>query len=295
MTSEIARREQQEPGARAEVIAVPFLGGHIPCVMHEGEPKVILRPIAEDVMRLRWAPQYTKLSADQTACVTSTVTQLPGDSQSRKVTIVSLETFTVWLAGLQPGRVRAEARDTVIAYKREAGRALREHFFGSPKKELSKADWIRQALEIEEERERLAIENAELREENTAMLPAVEAYEQVVDARGLIPMAVFAQQSGVIRPNGRLLGERTAIEALRQLGILKDAPGTEEHNTPYQDHAHRVVTKAERRGPVTVNVPYVIPAHAQYLASRIAEHLHPGRTRLPRPRFGQLRAIEGGA
>lgn len=293
MAAEITPRPKP-PAPRAEVVAVPFLDGHIPCVEIGGEPKVIPKPIS-DLMGLNWAGQYTKLSADQTACIEFISIQMPGDDQARKTTVVSLETFTVWLASLQPSRVAEHARDTVIAYRREAGRALREHFFGKPKTELSKADWIRQALEIEEERERLASENAELREENTAMLPAVEAYEQVVDARGLIPVAVFAQQSGVIRPNGKPLGERTAIDALREVGVLKGARGGELHNTPYQQHAHRVVTRVERRGPVTVNVPYIVPAHAQYLAARIAEHLYPGRVHLPRPRFGQLRAIGGGA
>lgn len=289
---EIAPTADTEPAPRAEVIAVPFLGGHIPCVEIDGEPMVILRPIAE-LLGLRWQAQHAKISADQTACVTFIVTQLPGDDQSRKVMAVSLETFTLWLGGLQPSRVRVEARDAVIAYKREAGRVLRDHFFGEPRRELSKADWIRQALEIEEERERLAAENAELQAENAAMLPAVEAYEQTVEARGLIPMAVFAQQSGIVRPNGKPLGERTAIDALREIGVLKNARGGELHNTPYQEHAHRIVTRVERRGPTTANVPYVVPAHAQYLAARISEHFYPGRERLPRPRFGQLRAIGG--
>ncbi|MFB4320627.1 phage antirepressor N-terminal domain-containing protein [Actinomadura sp. 21ATH] len=111
-------------------MAVPFLEGSIPCVEVDGEPMVILRPIAE-LLGLAWSPQRAKLSADQTACVTFIVTQLPGDDQARKVMAVSLETFTVWLARLQPSRVAPEARDTVIAYQREAARALREHFFGA--------------------------------------------------------------------------------------------------------------------------------------------------------------------
>jgi phage antirepressor YoqD-like protein len=249
-------------------------------------------------MGLSWPRQYAKLSADQTACVAFKAIQVPGDDQARKHMIVSLETFAVWLARLQPSRVKAEVRDTVIAYQREAGRALREHFFGQPQREMSemsKADWIRQALEIEEERERLARENTELREENAAMVPVVEEHELLVAARGLVSMTVFAQQSGITRPGGKPLGERTAIEALRALRILKDAPGTDRHNTPYQEHAHRIVAKVEQRGPVTVNVPYVAPAHVGYLAARINDHFWPGRTRLPRPRFGQLRAIEGGA
>lgn len=289
--TEIAR-PQQQPTPRADVVAVPFLDGHIPCFMEDSEPMVILKPIAEGVMGLSWPRQFAKLSADQTACVAFKAIQLPGDDQARRAMGVSLDTFAVWLARLQPSRVRPEARDTVIAYQREAGRALREHFFGG-KRELSRKELARFWYEAEERAELLAAANAELQAENVAMLPAVEAYEQVVDARGLIPMAVFAQQSQVTRPNGRLLGERTAIEVLRQIGVLKNRPDTEDHNTPYQQHAHRIKVRTERRGPVTVNVPYVVPTHAPYLARRINEYLHPGREQLPRGRFSELRAIEG--
>lgn len=121
-----------EPERTAEVIAAPFMSGHIPCFMHDGEPMVILKPIAEDVMGLSWPRQYAKLSADQTACVAFKAIQVPGDDQVRRHMGISLETFAVWLARLQPSRVKPEARETVLAYQREAGRALRAHFFGQP-------------------------------------------------------------------------------------------------------------------------------------------------------------------
>lgn len=296
---ELTSTADAEPAPRAEVIAVPFLDGHIPCVEVDGEPMVILKPIAEDVMGLSWPRQYAKISADQTACVAFRAIQVPGDDQTRKHMVVSLDTFAVWLARLQPSRIKAEARDTVIAYQREAGRVLRDHFFGTRINEGDElalledtTSKLARAIEIAKaERARADVAEAEIEH----MLPAVEAYEQVVDARGLIPMAVFAQQSQIVRPNGRLLGQNSAIEALHEIGVLKCAPGTEAHNTPYQQHAHRIQTRTERRGPVTVNVPYVVPGQAQYLAARINDHLHPGRERLPRPRFGQLRAIERGA
>lgn len=121
-----------EPERPPEVVAVPFLSGHIPCFMDNGEPMVILKPIVEDVMGLSWPRQYAKLSADQTACVAFKAIQVPGDDQVRRHMGVSLETFAVWLARLQPSRVAPEARETVVAYQREAARVLRNHFFGRP-------------------------------------------------------------------------------------------------------------------------------------------------------------------
>jgi hypothetical protein len=128
MTEIIPLRGDMTP--QTEVVAVPFLGGQIPCFMHEGEPMVILKPIVEDAMRLSWPRQYAKISADQTACVAFKAIRLPHDDRVRKHMGVSLETFTVWLARLQPSRVADEAREIVLTYQREAARALRNHFFG---------------------------------------------------------------------------------------------------------------------------------------------------------------------
>jgi hypothetical protein len=142
----------------AEVVAVPFLGGAIPCFMHDGEPMVILKPLVEDVMRLSWPRQYAKLSADQTACVAFKAIRLPDDDRIRKHMGVSLETFTVWLAKLQPSRVADEAREIVIAYQREAARVLRNHFFGAAvEKVRDDLDVIQSMLDaIRADRDRIA-------------------------------------------------------------------------------------------------------------------------------------------
>lgn len=128
-----------EPERRPEVVMVPFLDGAIPCALVEGEPMVILKPVS-DLLGLSWAPQHAKLSADQAACITFIVTQVGSDSQARRHMAVSLETFAVWLARLQPSRVKAEARETVLVYQREAGRALRTHFFGQRAEMVRSAD-----------------------------------------------------------------------------------------------------------------------------------------------------------
>ncbi len=118
---------------------VPFLDGHIPAVVLDGEPYVLPRPVSM-VLGIAWAPQHAKLSAARWACVTMVVTQLPGDTQARQQVAVSLETFTTWIAGIQEGRVAKEAEETIIHYKREAGKALRRHFFGEPVKKLDELE-----------------------------------------------------------------------------------------------------------------------------------------------------------
>lgn len=162
---------------RAEIIAVPFLDGHIPAVMVDGEPHVVLKPIV-DLLGINWASQYAKLSAAQWACIVLVATQLPGEAQARQAVAVTLETFAIWLAGIQEGRVAEEARQTVIAYKREAGRALRDHFFGAPAQEVRKTGDDLDLIEgmvaaIREDRRRLAALEAGQRE----LVARVEASE----------------------------------------------------------------------------------------------------------------------
>lgn len=123
--------------------------------------------------------------------------------------------------------------------------------------------------------EALSAANAELAETVERQAPLVEAWEVFANARGLIHPAVFAQQSGIVRANGKPLGQNSMIDALRALRILKDAKGTDRHNTPFQQHAHRIKAVAERKGAQMVTVPYIWPRHAHYLRGRILAHLYP--------------------
>ncbi|WP_331912211.1 phage antirepressor N-terminal domain-containing protein [Streptomyces sp.] len=114
----------------AECIAVPFLDGHIPAVVVDGRPRVVIKPVVER-LGLNWASQYTKLSAARWGRVVLVTTQLPGDTQSRGLATISLKAFSLWLAGIQEGRVAEHARADVIRYQDEAGDRLEEYFFGN--------------------------------------------------------------------------------------------------------------------------------------------------------------------
>jgi hypothetical protein len=155
-----------EPERQSNVIAVPFLSGAIPCVRIGDEPMVILKPVS-DLLGLNWAGQYAKLSADQTACIEFISIQMPGDDQARKSMVVTLETFAVWLARLQPSRVKASAREVVVTYQREAARALRNHFFGERAEVAAKStDHLALAesiiAAIREDRQRIAAVEAKV-------------------------------------------------------------------------------------------------------------------------------------
>lgn len=201
---------------------VPFEGGHIPAVMLDGDPHVVLKPVAES-LGLAWTRQLAKLRADSSSCVTLVVTQLPGDDRSRQVIVVSLDTFVVWLAGLQPGRVAEHARAAVVLWKGKAGRALREHFFGPRSTSPALPTDYLSALEhlVAKERERKALEarNAELE-------PAARSWTVLADAVGDYSLRDAAQ----------ILDRDPAIETgqNRLLGSLHDLGWVDGKGIPYQ-------------------------------------------------------------
>lgn len=189
-----------------ECVAVPFFGGYIPAVVVYDEPHVILKPIV-DMLGIAWAPQHTKLSAARWASITLVVTQLPGEEQARQYLAVSLETFVVWLAGIQEGRVKEEAQETVINYKREAGRVLRNHFFGKPIEKLDELEVARRYVaQIEA--------NRAMRVELESARSKVAVFDAWFDPDNAVETTDFAKR----------LGMRSAQELnryLRDLGIIR--------------------------------------------------------------------------
>lgn len=213
---------------------MPFAGGYIPCAKVDGEPMVILRPVS-DLLGLNWAGQYTKLTADPAACVEFISTQVPGDDQARKHLVVSLETFTVWLARLQPSRVKAGARRTVIDYQREAGRTLRLHFFGAPRSGRGSVEQITRrdlaAMVIEE------ADRADAAERRAAELEGpAESWEILAEAGGdysLRDAAHILNRDPMIST-----GQNRLKKALRELDMI-DRKGV-----PYARHASHLRERA---------------------------------------------------
>lgn len=246
----------------AECVAVPFLGGHIPAVMIDGEPYVVPKPIV-DLLGITWAPQHTKLSAARWAIISLVVTQLPNDFQPRQHVAITLETFSIWLAGIQEGRVAPEAQETVIHYKREAGKALRDHFFGKPaQRELSRKDMALMILAAEEELERAHLQIK-------ADKPKVEVFNAWFDPENAVETTDFAKR----------LGLRSAQELnkrMQQCGIVrKDTNPRTGHsrNLPTADwgHCFKVVPTRIPTGGF-VDVAWILPEGQLEIVEELRNH-----------------------
>lgn len=101
-----------------QLVSIPFHGSTVQAVDIDGKPHVVFRPVVESI-GLGYGSQTQKLKGKSWACVTKIVTQLPGDTQAREVTVIDLRTLTMWLATIDENRVSEEARPLVIAYQAE--------------------------------------------------------------------------------------------------------------------------------------------------------------------------------
>ncbi|MEX3614377.1 MAG: phage antirepressor N-terminal domain-containing protein, partial [Burkholderia gladioli] len=110
-------------------ISVPFHGVELMLVEHDGQPYTPMKPLVEG-MGLAWQPQHRKLGEDRfSSCVTEMVMQLPGDSQRRSVTCMSLRKLPGWLMTMEPNKIKnPEVRARVIQYQNECDDVLWQYW-----------------------------------------------------------------------------------------------------------------------------------------------------------------------
>ena len=113
------------------LVSVPFRGGFIEAAQLEGEVWVPIRPVC-DALGLAWQPQLKKLRAKPWAKTCDTFMVSQGDDQRRRFSCVDLRSLPLWLATIEPSRVKPEARPALVAYQREAAEVLYRHFLAPP-------------------------------------------------------------------------------------------------------------------------------------------------------------------
>ena len=114
--------------------SVDFYGDQMTAVrLADGTVFVPIRPIC-DLIGVAWAPQYSRIKRDlilseEQAVVTVTITTAGAVAQqTRQMVALPLKYLNGWLFGLNPSRVKAEIRDTLIRYQRECYDVLYEVF-----------------------------------------------------------------------------------------------------------------------------------------------------------------------
>ena len=107
---------------------VPFHDYAIEAVMHEGQPWAAVRSICQG-LGLHVDAQHKKLQAKPWATI-RLIRTVAADRKEREILCIDLDSLPMWLATLEPGRVKSSARSVLVAYQKEAARVLRDHFLG---------------------------------------------------------------------------------------------------------------------------------------------------------------------
>lgn len=103
----------------SQFITVPFMGATLFVLDQDGEPYVPMRPVVEG-MGLDWKSQHAKLTGSRFAgCVVEITTQLPGGTQSRSMTSISLKKLPGWIMTIHPNKAKESARAKIIAFQTE--------------------------------------------------------------------------------------------------------------------------------------------------------------------------------
>lgn len=206
----------------SDLIPVPFRNATLFLADDNGTPYAPMRPIIEG-MGLDWKSQYEKLRTNQrlSTCVVEITTQLPGDSQRRKVICLPLRKLPGWLMTIYPNKVKPEIRDTVIAYQNECDDALWDYWAkgqaknprsGSSMPDFSSPAEAARAWALEYEAKQAA------QQALAEAAPKIAFHDQVThDSDTLID---FAQAFSLLkRRTGQTFTNKTFLEFLRRHGI----------------------------------------------------------------------------
>jgi hypothetical protein len=89
---------------------------------------VALKPIC-DALGVEWRKQRERISRDTILSEGSTIMGLPSAGGMQDTTCLRLDLVNGWLFGIDEDRVRPEAKDRVLEYKRECYATLFRHFY----------------------------------------------------------------------------------------------------------------------------------------------------------------------
>lgn len=111
------------------LVQIPFHGDMLDCVQQDGKVWFSIRRGCEN-LGLATQSQLQKLKGKSWACVTEIVMQLPGESQSRSLSVIDLDSLPMWLATIEARKVKEHLREKLACYQNEVKRVLADHFFG---------------------------------------------------------------------------------------------------------------------------------------------------------------------
>lgn len=160
-----------------------------------------------DSLKLNYSGQLQKLRSRSwaTMCLKHTVAS---DGAIREMVMIDSETVPMWLATIDENRVATEARPTLVAYQREAKKALDAYFnqrTAAPA--MNQLDVLRAALDQIEAAQRDASEAREIAAKTEARLDAIEGKHDWFSAIAYARLHNLPTSSQYLRRLGACAGQ----------------------------------------------------------------------------------------
>jgi hypothetical protein len=191
----------------SDLVLVPVPGTNAPlqATWVDGEPFVALRPMCDGI-GIEMSAQYQKLNQAEWARV-SMIDTHDSSGRARQMFGLHADCVPMWLATINVNKVSEEARPVLIAYQREAARALRDYFYRGvavQPSSMNQFDALRAAIDQIEATQRTATEAKEIAQRTDARLDAIEGRHDWFAALGYAKAMRYTSRNGV--PSTAALG-----------------------------------------------------------------------------------------
>lgn len=177
-----------------DLVHVPVPGAAVPmqATIVDGDPFVALKPMC-DAIGVDVDGQRRKLDQAEWAR-TELISVRDSAGRVQRMVGVHADCIPMWLATISPTRIAAEAQQLLIAYQREAAKALRDYFYRGvavQPQTMNELDVLRAALDQIEAAQRVAAEAKEIAQRTDDRLAAIEGKHDWFAAIG------YARQAGL--------------------------------------------------------------------------------------------------
>jgi len=125
-------RKEGSEGSMQQLEKYEFDGDQLDLLRQETRVAVVVRRVCE-ALGISEEPQRRKLRECAWARATIMVAH-DASGREQELFCLDLDSLPMWLATINPGKVREELRPKLIRYQRECAQVLRDHFLKAPSK-----------------------------------------------------------------------------------------------------------------------------------------------------------------
>lgn len=115
------------PKANSQFALIPFRDQKILCITEDSKRYVVPKQICEN-LGINWDAQRKRIERDTVLSEGTVMMTAPSAGGNQETVCLPIEYLNGWLFGIDDSRVKAENRETVIAYKKECYIVLYEYF-----------------------------------------------------------------------------------------------------------------------------------------------------------------------